>query len=109
MQSINQLSAVLKQRREQLGINQKDMLFKIGMSQQQYQRIEAGQDLRVSTLLRVLEGFGLQLLIAEKEKIGLLAQLSKLDSTTLQQLLVEHTQAAEPELADFLAELGDET
>ncbi len=45
------------------------MLMKIGMSQQQYQRVEAGHDIRVSTLLRVLEGMGLELLIAPREQV----------------------------------------
>ncbi|PXF30079.1 hypothetical protein WH50_17110 [Pokkaliibacter plantistimulans] len=42
---------------------QKDMLLRIGMSQQQYQRIESGQDVRLSTLLCVLAGMVLELRI----------------------------------------------
>ena len=32
---------------------------------QQYQRIESGQDLKVSTLLRILAGLGLELVITD--------------------------------------------
>ncbi|WP_404932774.1 transcriptional regulator [Proteus vulgaris] len=36
------------------------------MKQQQYQRIESGSDLKLSTLLRVLEGLDLELSIRTK-------------------------------------------
>ncbi len=49
--------------------------MKIGMSQQQYQRIEAGHDMRVATLLRVLEGMELELLIAPREQVRYLENL----------------------------------
>lgn len=42
MKHLSELPSLLKLRRQQLDLNQKDMLMKIGMSQQQYQRIEAG-------------------------------------------------------------------
>ena len=38
------------------------------MKQQQYQRIEAGKDIKVSTLLRILEGLKLSFDITENEK-----------------------------------------
>jgi len=37
------------------------------MKQPQYQRIEAGQDIKVSTLLRILEGLKLSLEIIKNE------------------------------------------
>ncbi|WP_305845319.1 transcriptional regulator [Photobacterium leiognathi] len=40
--------------------------MRIGMKQQQYQRIEAGSDLKLSPLLRVLEGLDLELSIMAK-------------------------------------------
>lgn len=67
MKTLEQLAAALKQRRQALDLNQKDMLMKIGMSQQQYQRIEAGGDVRLSTLLRVLEGMDLELMLLPRE------------------------------------------
>ncbi|SUC24183.1 plasmid-like protein [Proteus vulgaris] len=42
------------------------MYLRIGMKQQQYQRIESGSDLKLSTLLRVLEGLDLELSIRTK-------------------------------------------
>ena len=42
MPSLGEVAQVLEARRKALGPTQKDMLMRIGMSQQQYQRIESG-------------------------------------------------------------------
>lgn len=55
MKNINDIAALLIKQRKNLGIEQKDMYMRIGMKQQQYQRVEAGSDLKLSTFLRVLE------------------------------------------------------
>ena len=75
MKTLIELSSGVGKRRRELGLKQSDMLMKIGMSQQQYQRVEAGHDIRVSTLLRVLEGMGLELLIAPRERVRHLENL----------------------------------
>ncbi len=66
MKNIDEIAALLIEQRKKLGIEQKDMYMRIGMKQQQYQRIEAGSDVKLSTLLRVLEGLELELSIAPK-------------------------------------------
>ncbi|CZF77883.1 helix-turn-helix domain-containing protein [Grimontia marina] len=66
MKNINEIAALLIEQRKKLGIEQKDMYMRIGMKQQQYQRIEAGNDVKLSTLLRVLEGLDLELSIVPK-------------------------------------------
>ena len=53
---IEEITKVLSDRRKELGMEQADMYMRIGMKQQQSQRIEAGSDIKLSTLLRVLEG-----------------------------------------------------
>ena len=75
MKTLIELSSGIGERRRELGLKQSDMLMKIGMSQQQYQRVETGHDIRVSTLLRVLEGMGLELLIAPREQVRRLDNL----------------------------------
>jgi len=65
--TIEQISKLLSSRRKQLQMEQKDMYMRIGMKQQQYQRIEAGSDMKLSTLLRVLDGLNMELTIAPKE------------------------------------------
>ncbi|GEM_PF-1406494 len=66
MKSIDEIAVLLTEQRRKLGIEQKDMYMRIGMKQQQYQRIEAGSDVKLSTLLRVLEGLDLELSITPK-------------------------------------------
>ena len=43
--------------------------MRIGMSQQQYQRIEAGADPRLSTLLRILEGMDLGMMLVPRQRV----------------------------------------
>lgn len=70
MKSLEEISTLLAEQRRKLGIEQKDMYMRIGMKQQQYQRIEAGSDVKLSTLLRVLEGLDLELSISPKQSKG---------------------------------------
>lgn len=65
MKALYELSELLISERKKRGLSQKDMRMLIGMSQQQYQRVESGQDLKVSTLLRILVGLGLELSIVD--------------------------------------------
>ncbi len=53
MKSIEVVADLIASRRKSLGFEQKDMHMRIGMKQQQYQRIEAGNDVKLSSLLRV--------------------------------------------------------
>jgi len=66
VKDIDELAKLLVEQRKKLGIEQKEMYMRVGMKQQQYQRIEAGSDVKLSTLLRVLEGLDLELSITPK-------------------------------------------
>ncbi|AGB80955.1 putative transcriptional regulator with C-terminal CBS domains [Serratia sp. FGI94] len=70
MRQLSELSKILKEKRCELGWSQKDFLMKIGMTQQQYQRIESGSDIRMSTLLRILAAMDLEYVIVPKRHIG---------------------------------------
>ena len=70
MKNHEELAQALQHYRKAKGLGQKDMRLKIGMSQQQYQRAESGSDLRVSTLLRILEGLDLELQIVPRQQAG---------------------------------------
>ena len=59
MKTINDVAAILSNRRKELNLEQSDMYMRIGMKQQQYQRVEAGNDVRLFTFLRILEGLDL--------------------------------------------------
>tara|TARA_R100001440_G_C2497518_1_gene116080 strand:+ start:253 stop:537 length:285 start_codon:yes stop_codon:yes gene_type:complete len=69
MKTLNELSERLVRERKKRKLSQKDMRMLIGMSQQQYQRVESGQDLKVSTLLRILAGLDLQLAVVNPSDI----------------------------------------
>lgn len=56
-------------------LRQKDMLFRIGMSQQQYQSIESGKDIRLSTLFRILEGLDASMVLVPNEKMDEIDQI----------------------------------
>lgn len=79
MRTLNELPALLKQKRLQLGLSQQDMRMRTGMTQQQYQKIEAGADPRLSTLLRLLEGMELELMLVPRQRVQEIKEL--LDST----------------------------
>ena len=65
MKSIKVVADLIASRRRSLGFEQKDMYMRINEATQ-YQRIEAGNDVKLSTLLRVLEGLDLELHIVPK-------------------------------------------
>jgi transcriptional regulator with XRE-family HTH domain len=65
MKTLSAVAELLVQVRKKRGLSQKDMYMLIGMSQQQYQRVESGQDLKVSTLLRIFSGLGLELTVTD--------------------------------------------
>lgn len=66
MNTVQDIAQTLLKQRKSLAMDQKDMLMRIGMTQQQYQRIEGGSDVKLSTLLRVLEGLNLELSITPR-------------------------------------------
>lgn len=53
MKTIDEIANLIAKQRKKLGIEQKDMYLRIGMKQQ-YQRIESGNDIKFSTLQRML-------------------------------------------------------
>lgn len=46
MEKLASITNLIRERRKALGLDQKEMLLLIGMKQQQYQRIEAGLDMK---------------------------------------------------------------
>jgi HTH-type transcriptional regulator / antitoxin HipB len=108
VKTLAQLSINLQSRRRNLALNQQDMLMKIGMPQQQYQRIEAGGDTRVSTLLRVVEGLGLELMLVPQEQAKVLEQWVSSEKNV--QSLLDAIKANEPTSsawANLLRDLED--
>jgi HTH-type transcriptional regulator/antitoxin HipB len=71
----------LKARRLELGLQQKDMKLRIGMNQQQYQRVEAGGNPRLETLELIAEGLEADLMLIPKDKIRAVKALLNEDKT----------------------------
>ncbi|HTQ99331.1 MAG TPA: helix-turn-helix transcriptional regulator [Candidatus Acidoferrum sp.] len=70
----------LKQRRKTLGLQQSDMKLRIGMNQQQYQRIEADGNPRLETLGQIADGLDAALVLVPKARLA--AVLALLDEAT---------------------------
>lgn len=67
----------LKQRRLALGLQQGDLKARIGMNQQQYQRVEANGNPRLDTLAQIAGALDATLLLVPKEReAAVLALLS---------------------------------
>jgi transcriptional regulator with XRE-family HTH domain len=66
---MSQIHDQLKQRRKALGLKQEDMLMRVGMARQQYQRLEAGGNPRLDNLELVAKGLKLELMLIPQEKL----------------------------------------
>jgi transcriptional regulator with XRE-family HTH domain len=86
----------LKIRRKALALRQEDMASRIGMSRQQYQRLERQGNPRLDTLELLVKGLKGQLVFVPQEKIGLVKQLlSSENEEALRQVLSAATGRAE--------------
>ncbi len=59
----------LKKRRLELGLKQKDMMLRIGLSRQQYQHLESKGNPRLDTLELIAKGLNSELMLIPKEKV----------------------------------------
>jgi transcriptional regulator with XRE-family HTH domain len=58
----------IKKRRIALGFKQSDMQMRVGMSRQQYQRLEANGNPRLNTLELVAKGLNSEIMLIPQEK-----------------------------------------
>lgn len=73
----------LKKRRKALGLKQSDMMMRIGVSRQQYQRLETRGNPRLDTLELIAKGLNGGLMLIPKEKLG--AVIAVLESVETEQ------------------------
>ena len=59
----------IKNRRKELGLRQTDMMLQVGMSRQQYQRLESRGNPRLDTLELVAKGLRMEVLLIPQEKL----------------------------------------
>ncbi len=67
---MNSLLEQIKKRRIALKLKQHDMMLRVGMSRQQYQRLESKGNPRLDTLELVAKGLKSELLLIPQEKIN---------------------------------------
>lgn len=67
---ISSLLEQLKNRRLALGLKQSDMMLRVGISRQQYQRLESKGNPRLDTLELLAKGLNSQLMLIPKEKLA---------------------------------------
>lgn len=60
----------LKDRRLALGLKQNDMMLRVGVSRQQYQRLESKGNPRLDTLELIATGLNSELMLIPKEKLS---------------------------------------
>ena len=60
----------LKSRRTGLNLKQKDMMLRVGISRQQYQRLESKGNPRLDTLELISKGLNSELMLIPKEKLS---------------------------------------
>lgn len=76
---LNSLLQQLKKRRKELGFKQSDMMMRIGVSRQQYQRLETKGNPQLDTLELIANGLNSELMLIPKEKMN--AVIAVLEST----------------------------
>ncbi len=65
----------LKQRRISLGLKQKDMILRVGMSRQQYNRLETKGNPRLDTLDLIAKGLNSELMLIPQEKLNAVREI----------------------------------
>lgn len=79
----NSLLKQLKKRRLELGLKQIDMMMRVGVSRQQYQRLESKGNPRLDTLELIAKGLNSELMLIPKDKVN--AVLAVLESIETEQ------------------------
>lgn len=77
----NSILDQIKQRRLTLGLKQNDMMLRIGVSRQQYQRLESKGNPRLDTLELIAKGLNSELMLIPKEKLGAVMALLEQESS----------------------------
>ncbi len=65
----------LKKRRLALGLKQKDMMLRIGISRQQYQHLESKGNPRLETLELIARGLNSELMLIPAEKLSIIKDI----------------------------------
>lgn len=72
---MKELLKQIKNRRIELGLKQQDMKLCIGISRQQYQKLESNGNPRLDTLELVIKGLASELMLIPREKVDAVKEL----------------------------------
>lgn len=86
---IESLLQQIKQRRLILNFKQSDMLLRVGVSRQQYQRLETKGNPRLETLELIAQGLNSELMLIPKEKLNVVLAVLGGDDHALPQQSVD--------------------
>lgn len=90
----------LKKRRIALGLKQHDMLLRVGMSRQQYQRLETQGNPRLDTLELIARGLKSELLLIPQEKLSAVKALLAEKSVQIKSLNSDGPEPSGPGTSD---------
>lgn len=90
----------LKKRRIVLGLKQHDMLLRVGMSRQQYQRLESQGNPRLDTLELIAKGLKSELLLIPQEKLSAVKALLAVESVQIKSLNSDDPEPSDPGASD---------
>ncbi|MEC9411928.1 MAG: helix-turn-helix transcriptional regulator [Pseudomonadota bacterium] len=80
---MNSLLDQIKKRRIELELKQHDMMLRIGISRQQYQRLESKGNPRLDTLELIAKGLKSELLLIPQEKLNAVLAVLADDNSSL--------------------------
>jgi len=79
----------LKKRRLALALKQNDMMLRVGISRQQYQRLESKGNPRLDTLELIAKGLNSELMLIPKEKLSAVQEALERESSGLNEKTLE--------------------
>lgn len=81
---MNSLLQQIKKRRLALGFKQSDMRLRVGVSRQQYQRLEAKGNPRLDTVELIAKGLNSEIILIPKEKLSAVLAVLESDVPSVQ-------------------------
>ncbi|GGO65203.1 helix-turn-helix domain-containing protein [Bowmanella pacifica] len=111
----NSILDQIKQRRLTLGLKQSDMMLRVGVSRQQYQRLESKGNPRFDTLQLLAKGLNSELMLIPKEKLGVVMALLEQESSESDRMHVSQAKTSNEDAKNSLSGdpwqglLGDES
>ncbi len=106
LQNMRLLLEQLKKRRLELGLKQNDMMLRVGISRQQYQRLESKGNPRLETLELVAKGLKSTLMLIPQDKLA--AVRTVLESSDIEIKESQHSSLTASDLGTTSDSIADD-